>query len=121
MDVPPRLFVYGTLMPGQPLWPALAPHAVSWREVTAPGRLWDTGLGFPGVRFDPDAGPVPGVLVDLDPARVNEILEVLDRVEDEGRLFRRVVVATSGGPANAYEWLGSTDGLHALPSGWPRP
>ena len=116
---PGRLFVYGTLMPGEALWPALAPYARSWTAATAPGALWDTGLGFPCVRFDPAAAGVPGVLVDLDPARVAEALETLDRIEDEGRLYRRVVVATSGGPALAYEWLGGTDGMRPLPAGWP--
>ncbi len=114
-----RLFVYGTLMPGQQRWPVLAPYAVSWARVTAPGELWDTGLGFPGVRFDAAAPPVPGVLVVIAPELVPAALEMLDRVEDEGRLYRRVVVETSAGPAYAYEWLGSTEGLRRLPGGWP--
>ncbi len=119
MDGPTRLFVYGTLMPGEPLWPALKPYAASWQPVTACGDLWDTGLGFPCVRFDPSAPGVPGVLVDLEPDRIDEALAMLDRVEDEGRLYRRVVVETSAGPALAYEWLGSTDGLRRLAGGWP--
>ncbi len=120
MEVPTRIFVYGTLMPGEPLWPALAPYAVSWEPGTAPGRLWDTGLGFPGVRFDPESEPVPGVVVVVAPDRVAEAVAVLDRIEDEGRLYRRVVVTTSGGRASAYEWLGATEGLRRLPDGWPR-
>ncbi len=120
MDAPSRLFVYGTLMPGEARWPVLAPYAVSWEDATAPGHLWDTGLGFPGVRFEPHAGPVPGVIVDLDPGRLAETLAVLDDIEGEGRLYRRVIVATTAGPAHAYEWLGSTEGLRRLPGGWPR-
>ncbi len=120
MDAPTRLFVYGTLMPGEALWPALAPYAVSWEQATAPGHLWDTGRGFPSVRFEPHADPVPGVVVDLDPGRVPEALAVLDAIEGEGRLYRRVVIVTSAGPAHAYEWLGSTGGLPRLPGGWPR-
>lgn len=120
MDGPPRLFVYGTLMPGEPLWPALAPFAVAWEEVTAPGRIWDTGHGYPAVRFDDAAGAVPGVLVTLDPEALAEAIEVLDEVEEEGRLYRRVEVSTSAGPAWAYEWLGPTAGLAALAEGWPR-
>jgi gamma-glutamylcyclotransferase (GGCT)/AIG2-like uncharacterized protein YtfP len=119
MDGPPRLFVYGTLMPGEPLWPVLEPYAVSWEQGTAPGQLWDTGLGFPCVRFDPAAAAVPGVLVSIAPDRLAAALAVLDRVEDEGRLYRRVVVETSAGPAHAYEWLGSTTGLRRLAGGWP--
>jgi len=113
-----RLFVYGTLMPGEALWPALAPFAVSWQVVTAAGRIWDTGQGYPAVRFDAAAEPVSGVLVALDPARVAEAVGMLDEIEEEGRLYRRVEVATSGGPAFAYEWLGPTDALAALPGGW---
>ena len=119
MDVPPRLFVYGTLMPGEPLWPVLEPYAVSWEQGTAPGHLWDTGLGFPCVRFDPAAPAVPGVLVSIVPERLTAALATLDQVEDEGRLYRRVVVETSAGPAYAYEWLGSTAGLRRLAGGWP--
>ena len=125
MDDPRRLFVYGTLMPGEPLWPALEPYAASWEPATAAGRLWDTGRGYPAVRFSHSGpgeggGAVPGILVALDPGRAAEAVEVLDRIEDEGRLYRRVEVATSLGPAHAYEWLGATDGLDPLLEGWPR-
>ena len=115
-----RLFVYGTLMPGAPLWPALEPFAVSWEPATAAGRIWDTGHGYPGVRFDPAGEAVPGVLVLLDPARAAEAVALLDEIEEEGRLYRRVKVVTSVGPALAYEWLGPTEGLRVLPEGWPR-
>jgi gamma-glutamylcyclotransferase (GGCT)/AIG2-like uncharacterized protein YtfP len=113
-----RLFVYGTLMPGEALWPALAPFAVSWEAVTASGRLWDTGQGYPGVRFDAGGEPVAAVLVVLDPARAVEAVELLDQIEEEGRLYRRVEVTTSGGRALAYEWLGPIDGLRLLSGGW---
>jgi gamma-glutamylcyclotransferase (GGCT)/AIG2-like uncharacterized protein YtfP len=119
-----RVFVYGTLMPGEPRWPALAPYAVGWEPVTAPGWLWDTGRGYPALRFDGGhggggGGAVPGVLVTLDPDRLAEALDILDAIEDEGRLYRRVEVVTSGGPAYAYEWLGPTEGLDPLAAGWP--
>jgi gamma-glutamylcyclotransferase (GGCT)/AIG2-like uncharacterized protein YtfP len=115
-----RIFVYGTLMPGERLWPALAPFAVAWEEVTAAGSTWDTGRGYPCVRFDAGGGAVPGVLVTLDPARLTAAVDLLDEIEEEGSLYRRVEVSTTGGPAWAYEWLGSTDGLTVLPDGWPR-
>jgi gamma-glutamylcyclotransferase (GGCT)/AIG2-like uncharacterized protein YtfP len=119
MDGPARLFVYGTLMPGHPLWPVLAPYADAWEDGVAAGRLWDTGHGYPAVRFDPAEAPVPGVVVTLHAGLAAEALEVLDEVEEEGRLYRRVQVATSAGVAFAYEWLGPTDGLAHLPNGWP--
>ena len=119
MDGPDRLFVYGTLKPGEPLWPTLAPYAVAWEEVLAEGRLWDTGLGYPAVRFGAGRGAVPGVLVTVHPDRAGEAIAVLDEVEDEGHLYRRIVVTTTAGEAFAYEWLGSTDGLEPLLDGWP--
>ena len=114
-------------MPGEPLWPALAPYSVSWERVTAAGRMWDTGHGYPAVQFanvqadggEPAAGFVPGVLVRLQPDRAAEAMAELDRSEEAGRLYRRVEVATSAGPAFAYEWLGPVDGLTPLPEGWP--
>ena len=120
MEGPRCLFAYGTLMPGEPLWPALAPFAVAWEEVTAAGRIWDTGHGYPAVRFDLAGDAVGGVLVALDPGRLGAALDVLDGIEEEGSLYRRVEVSTSGGPAWAYEWLGATAGLTPLPEGWPR-
>ena len=114
-----RLFVYGTLMPGEPRWPALAPFALAWERATAAGRIWDTGHGYPAVRFDGAAGAVPGVVVRIDPARATEAVALLDEIEEVGVLYRRVEVATTGGPAHAYEWLGATDGFTPLPGGWP--
>jgi gamma-glutamylcyclotransferase (GGCT)/AIG2-like uncharacterized protein YtfP len=114
-----RIFVYGTLMPGEPLWPALTRYARRWTAASAPGRLWDTGHGYPGVRFAAGGEAVPGVVVDLEDDRVAEAIEVLDEIEEEGRLYRRVEVVTSVGPAFAYEWLGAVDGLRPLPDGWP--
>lgn len=113
------MFVYGTLMPGHGLWPELAPFAARWGPATAAGRLWDTGRGYPGVRFDDAGEPVPGVVVTLDPAQVTEAIALLDAIEEEGVLYRRVEVQTSAGPAFAYEWLGATDDLRPLPGGWP--
>lgn len=120
MDGEIRLFVYGTLMPGDVLWAELEPYARSWQWATAKGRLWDTGNGYPGVRFDGGHSAVPGALVALDPDRATEAVELLDHIEAEGRLYRRIEVQTSAGPAYAYEWLGRTEGLHPLPEGWPR-
>lgn len=114
------VFVYGTLMPGEPLWPVLAPYALSWRDATAAGRIWDTGRGYPAVRFDVAGEVVPGVLVTLDPGQAPAAIAALDEVEEVGELYRRVEVAAAGARAWAYEWLGPTDGLEPLPGGWRR-
>lgn len=122
-DRPPAVFVYGTLMPGQPRWPLMEPFSVSHRPATARGHLWDTGLGYPAARFDDggaDVVDVPGILVAIAPDRLARALAALDRVEGEGVLYRRVEVATTGGPAITYEWLGPTDGLLPLAAGWPQ-
>ena len=118
MSGPPRIFVYGTLMPGEALWPAMAPFAVAYQAATAGGGIWDTGNGYPAVRFDLAGAVVPGVVVALDPDRLAAALELLDEIEEEGRLYRRVQVSTSAGVAWAYEWLGPTEGLVRLPDGW---
>ena len=106
-------------MPGQTRWSLLRPYAISWEPVTAPGRLWDTGRGYPAVRFDSDGAPLPGFLVQLAPELTAAAMSAMDRVEGDGVLFRRVEVVTSGGPAVAYEWLGPVEHLTPLPEGWP--
>lgn len=118
--VPERtsLFLYGTLMPGQTRWPALEPHVISVESVQAKGRLWDTGAGYPAARFDQTGPDIPGVLVQVAPELLADVLAMLDRIEGEGVLFRRVETLTSGGPATAYEWIGPTDGMSQLFGSW---
>ena len=113
-----RLFVYGTLMPGQARWWALQAHVLSSEPAEAKGHLWDTGAGYPAARFDLSGPPVPGVLVTVAPDLLPDVLAILDRIEGEGVLFRRVEVLTSRGPAIAYEWMGPTEGLVPLSRGW---
>jgi gamma-glutamylcyclotransferase (GGCT)/AIG2-like uncharacterized protein YtfP len=113
-----RVFVYGTLMPGESRWRYLSPYAYSWQAATAPGRLWDTGCGYPAAKFDDDAGEIPGVTVVLASHWAETAIRVLDEIEGEGVLYRRVEVSSSSGTAVSYEWLGPTDGFSPLPRGW---
>ena len=106
-------------MPGGTRWAAREPFATGWEAAPVRGRLWDTGRGYPAVRFDGEAGVVPGCVVTIPPERLAEAIAVLDAIEAEGVLYRRVQVATSAGPATSYEWLGPTEGLVPLPGGWP--
>lgn len=121
---PIRVFVYGTLMPGGSRWPYLRRYAASWQPATAPGQLWDTGHGYPAATFDDDGDGdadgrlISGVAVMLTPDTGAEALRLLDEIEGEGSLYRRVEVATSAGTAFSYEWLGSTAGFEPLPGGW---
>lgn len=108
-----EVFVYGTLKPGQRRWPILAPF-VSASEAAvpaeAPGRLFDTGYGWPAAVFDPrDADRVPGVVIGLNPASTEEALAVLDDVEgvDSG-LFQRVLIDVEDRACWAYHWPGPT-------------
>jgi gamma-glutamylcyclotransferase (GGCT)/AIG2-like uncharacterized protein YtfP len=59
------------------------------------------------------------VVVTLAQGAAAEVLDLLDGIEVEGVLYRRVEVQTSCGSALGYEWLGATDGLPLLPDGWP--
>jgi gamma-glutamylcyclotransferase (GGCT)/AIG2-like uncharacterized protein YtfP len=114
------LFVYGSLMPGHRRWPVLARHALTWREATTPGALWDTGQGWPAARFDgADAEPVPGWVVEVEPEVMDDLLAELDRLEGvaEGLYRRRLVTLDDGTAAWAYETLLSVDALHRI-SAW---
>lgn len=113
-----HLFVYGTLLPGQPRWSFLEPFVVDEGRVDeVPGAVYDTGRGYPAARFGPvaqfgpPAGPggdgiIRGRTFRLAADRLHEALRVLDDVEGAvAGLYTRVVVATSvGTSAFAYEY-----------------
>jgi gamma-glutamylcyclotransferase (GGCT)/AIG2-like uncharacterized protein YtfP len=109
---PAKLFVYGTLMPGRLRWPILAPFANCHRPALVSGRLYDSGNGWPVAVFGPE-GVIPGVLVDLDPSRVDEALPILDEVEGTATdLLRRIEVVTADGDrAWTYHCPHVVDGL----------
>jgi gamma-glutamylcyclotransferase (GGCT)/AIG2-like uncharacterized protein YtfP len=115
-----RLFVYGTFLPGEPRWPILEPFADAVLDAGAAGTLWDTGRGYPAAVFG-GPGEIPGALVTIEPARWDELVVLLDEIEGEGALYRRVEIETSSGPATSYEWMGSTAGMNSLPQGWRHP
>lgn len=117
------VFVYGTLKPGQPRWPVLEPFALeSDCLASAPGRLFDTGYGWPAAAFDSGATDrVPGVVVTLAGGSAEGALAVLDAVEGvESGLFRRILLDAEGRLCWAYHWPGATDGLRRI-ARWPNP
>jgi gamma-glutamylcyclotransferase (GGCT)/AIG2-like uncharacterized protein YtfP len=119
----PRLFVYGTLQPGRLRWPLLEPFAVGSTPACVPGVLYDSGHGWPVAVFDGDpTGDVPGVLVDLDPDRLERALDLLDRIEGvvTGVLRRVLVTTTEQAVAWAYHWPASTDGMRRIDR-WDAP
>jgi gamma-glutamylcyclotransferase (GGCT)/AIG2-like uncharacterized protein YtfP len=117
---PTVLFVYGTLMPGDVRWPLLERYVVdAGTPDRVRGHLFDTGLDYPAAIFD-DTVPawVLGRRYRLDPARLDEALEVLDIEEDTvAGLYRRAVVTTGSGiTAWAYAYGTGLD-LTPIPSG----
>ena len=64
---------------------------LAWRADVVHGTLFDTHWGFPAITLprrgpserstDDGAGPVPGIVVDLDPTTLSRALPELDRYE----------------------------------------
>lgn len=113
-----RVFVYGTLRPGEERWPLVEDAVVRTEPAEVRGAQWDTGQGYPAAVFGAN-GTIPGDVLRIAPERWSEVIDWLDRIEGEGTLYRRVVVETPVGPAVSYEWMGATDGFAPLPHGWP--
>ena len=116
-----RVFVYGTLQPGQPRWPLLSPFGIQVGSLArARGALFDTGYDWPAAVFDADATEeVPGVVVAIRREVLEEALAGLDEVEgvDSG-LFKRVVIDVEGQSCWAYHWPESTAAFHRIQR-WP--
>ena len=110
---PDRLFVYGTLRPGDVAWELLRPHVIGTPVATSVlGALYDTGRGYPALRTGTDV--VPGWVVTLrSPA---DALVALDDYEGD-QYTRARVVATDGLPCWTYLWTASMDGLRPIAGG----
>lgn len=109
-----HLFVYGTLQPGESRWQFLEPfvHGVGFAD-SVPGRLFDTGLGYPAAAMsqavdavEPSSAVIKGHTFELVAESLEVALRTLDDVEGSVRgLYRRVeVVTTRGTRAWAYEY-----------------
>ena len=117
-----RLFLYGTLMPGEARWPLLArlTAPAEPERAEAAGYLYRTPYGWPAAVFDPAASSaVPGLAVTLqDPGRA---LAVLDEIEGTSAgLFHRRLITTSAGPVVGPAWPGQTSGFQAITRWKPR-
>lgn len=95
-----HLFVYGTLRPGDVRWSLLRPFvAGDGIPDRVPGRLYDTGLGYPAAVFG-DEGVIVGTTFELLADRRDTALAALDEEEGTvGGLFHRVDVVTARGIA----------------------
>jgi gamma-glutamylcyclotransferase (GGCT)/AIG2-like uncharacterized protein YtfP len=115
-----HVFVYGTLMPGQNRWSALA----EWTEGTAShdhitGQLFDTGNGYPAATIG-SAGLIPGFTVPLAAESLSRALDALDEIEGTSiGLYRRVEVMTAEQVrAWADHWPRETSGFDRIDR-WP--
>lgn len=100
-----RLFVYGTLAPGQPNEHVLAPLAGIWQPATVRGHLtqlgWGADLGYPALVPAADGEAIRGLLFS-SPA-LAAFWPTLD--EFEGEQYARVLVKAAldeGGVVEAY-------------------
>jgi gamma-glutamylcyclotransferase (GGCT)/AIG2-like uncharacterized protein YtfP len=86
-----RLFVYGTLAPGQPNAHVLGDVPGSWEPASVTGTLlaegWGAAIGYPGIVLDPRGETVPGLVFSSD--ALPEHWARLDDFEGDG--YRRVL------------------------------
>ena len=124
-----RLFVYGTLRPGQERWRFLEPFVTDdGHDDSTAGAVYDTDRGYPAARFDV-RGTIHGRVYSLHVERLDEALRLLDEVEGAVvDLFRRVAIKTSTGvDAWAYEYCGDEEFTEIASGNWldtrrvPRP
>ncbi|MCW0216045.1 MAG: gamma-glutamylcyclotransferase [Pseudonocardia sp.] len=114
---PPRLFVYGSLQPGERAWNRLSPALDGRpRRAELPGTLLDTGYGYPAMLRLPGPG-VPGWVVPVrEPAA---LLPALDAYEGPQYARVRVGVPGTGEMCWSYVWTAGTAGFRVLDGGWP--
>ncbi|HSR50884.1 MAG TPA: gamma-glutamylcyclotransferase family protein [Acidobacteriota bacterium] len=86
-----RLFVYGSLAPGQPNEHMLAAIQGVWEPAAVTGRLrpegWGADLGYPGLDLDERGNEVEGLLFTSED--LSDHWAVLD--EFEGEAYERVL------------------------------
>lgn len=115
-----HVFVYGTLMPGHLRHPLIERYVAEATRDSVPGRLFDTGAGYPAAKFGPGDGVVEGYVLRLHPDEADRARRTLRQIE--AGLYREVSVRTeSGVVATAFEWIGSTDGMQPLQGLWRGP
>jgi gamma-glutamylcyclotransferase (GGCT)/AIG2-like uncharacterized protein YtfP len=111
------LFVYGTTMPGHLRYPSIRQFVAEATRDSVPGRLFDTGFGYPAAKFGAGLGTIEGYLLRLRPERVAEARRTFTEIE--AGLYEPVTVETASGvEATAYEWIQSTDGMEPIEGMW---
>jgi len=117
-----QLFIYGTLLPGEPRWHHLEPFITTAVADTARGVLLDTGLGYPAARFDATGTIEPrihGRRVTIHRDVLDDCLQMLDEIEGaEAGQYRRLVVDTDAGtPAWTYQYGHGLENLTPIANG----
>jgi gamma-glutamylcyclotransferase (GGCT)/AIG2-like uncharacterized protein YtfP len=100
-----RLFVYGTLAPGQPNEHVLREIGGTWEAGTVTGTLhqegWGAAMGYPGIDLDPNGDEIQGFLFSSE--NLSNHWTKLD--EFEGDAYERVLTVvklTEGRTVEAY-------------------
>lgn len=117
------IFVYGLLKPGFSLHHVAAPFVVRSTAGKTRGHLYDAGI--PAARFD-ELGEIEGFVLWLDAGRVEDALEILDDLEDEGEVYLRVPIEVATDDdgvvaAHAYHYILPVDGLNDVGPSWALP
>lgn len=112
-NVENRLFVYGTLAPGQSGHHFLKDIQGTWQAGSILGTLYPDGVGptagYPAVDVENPAARVAGYL--LTSEQLPQYWQRLDEYEGEGyRRVRAMVTVAGGGHAEAY--------VYALDTAW---
>lgn len=100
-----KLFVYGTLAPGEPNEHILAHITGRWTKGVVRGKRFDSGwgaaMGYPGIILDPEGDLVPGML--FSSSELDAHWPAIDDFEGEG--YQRViteVMLENGESVEAY-------------------
>jgi gamma-glutamylcyclotransferase (GGCT)/AIG2-like uncharacterized protein YtfP len=94
-----RLFVYGTLRPGDANAHFLNTLDGSWTQARVRGRLYSNGigptLGYPALQLDDDGDWIKGMLLCSD--QLETIWQRLDEFEGEGYVRSMTIVTLPNG------------------------
>ena len=118
-----RLFVYGTLAPGNDAWPVLEPWVIgrAARPTPSPAVLYDTGRGYPAATFARRPTPDVARARDRRDARsragAGRRSDALDRYE--GDEYERIDGADRGAALDVatYAWIAPLAGCRPVAGG----
>jgi hypothetical protein len=104
-------------MPGHVRYPQIQDFVAETQPATVPGRLYDSGAGYPVAKFGGGDGVIEGHLLLIRQDRLPEARRTFTEIE--AGLFEPVTVTTTSGlAATAYEYIGPADGLARIGSQW---